>query len=390
MNGVCCMGLKVVTRLRAVCALLLAALIWLPAASATRQGTSETALTEPITVMTRNLFLGTNLSPVIDAAARARIRASPPRSPSWRSPCTRPGPRSTRPTSRLEPRLFADEIAEHEPDLVGLQEVAVWRSGPLEPRAVGVRNAELVDYDFGQMLLDELEERGLDYEQVVRSVEADLESPSAGPDGESPRDVRVTLHDVILVRAGNDLQVFRRGTGHFRAQRHLVVASAGHDFTRGFGWVDVRRGAQEVRFINTHLEVGDSRIGHAQALELVTGPGSASVPVVIVCDCNSDPRRPLRSLPYRALTAAGYVDQWLTLRHGGPGHTCCVPNTLRDSDPAALDHRVDFVFARATRLVRAQNGSVLGRPFGDDPDRGESLRPSDHAGIVMRLRSVPR
>jgi endonuclease/exonuclease/phosphatase family metal-dependent hydrolase len=284
--------------------------------------------------------------------------------------------------------MIAGEIAEHEPDLVGLQEVALWRSGALEPRAIGVRNAEQVDYDFEEMLLEALAERGLDYEPVVESVGADLESPSRGPVGESPRDVRVTLRDVILVRAGHDLHVLRRGSGHFRAQRHLAIGGAGLDFTRGFGWVDVRRGVQDVRFINTHLEVGDSRIGHAQALELVAGPGSASVPVVIVCDCNSDPRRPLRSLPYRALTGAGFVDQWLTLRHGGPGHTCCVPDTLRGSDPPGLDHRVDFVFARATRLVRSQHGSILGRPFGHDPNRGESLRPSDHAGVVMRLRSV--
>jgi len=383
------MGLKVVTRLRALCALVLAALIWLPAASATRQGTSETALTEPFTVMTRNLFLGTNLSPVIEAAAGSRPgRSSTVTELALAMHAARTQVDQTDFAARAG--LIADEIAEHEPDLVGLQEVALWRSGPLEPRAVGVRNAEWVDYDFGQMLLDALRERGLDYEPVVQTVEADLETPSTGPDGESPRDVRVTLHDVILVRGADDLRVLRRGSGHFRAQRHLVVAGAGLDFTRGFGWVDVRRGQQEVRFINTHLEVGDSRIGHAQALELVTGPGSGLVPVVIVCDCNSDPRRPLRSLPYRALTAAGFVDQWLTLRHGGPGHTCCVPNTLRASDPAALDHRVDFVFARATRLVRAQNGSILGRPFGHDPNRGESLRPSDHAGIVMRLRSVHR
>ena len=383
------MGMRVVTRLRAVCALVLAAVIWLPAASASRQGASATALTESITVMTRNLFLGTNLSPVIDAAERAR-----PGKPSTVTElalamhAARVQVDQTDFAARAG--LFADEIAEHRPDLVGLQEVALWRSGPLEPRAVGVRNAEQVDYDFQQMLLDALEERGLDYELVVESVEADLESPSTGPDGERPRDVRVTLRDVILMRTGEDLAVLRRGTGHFRAQRHLAVGGAGLDFTRGYGWVDVLRGAQEVRFINTHLEVGDSRIGHAQALELVNGPGSASVPVVIVCDCNSDPTRPLRSLPYRALTAAGFVDQWRTLRHGGPGHTCCVPNTLRHSDPAALDHRVDFVFARATRLVRAQSGSVLGRPFGHDPNQGDSLRPSDHAGIVMRLRSVHR
>lgn len=379
----------VVTRLRAVCAVVLAVLIWLPAASATRQGRSETALTEPITVMTRNLFLGTNLSPVIDAAARAR-----PGKPSTITELALAMHAARIQVDQTDfaarAGLIADEIAEHEPDLVGLQEVALWRSGPLEPRAIGVRNAEQVDYDFEQMLLDALRERGLDYAPVVESVEADLESPSTDAEGGSARDVRVTLRDVILARDGNELRVLRHGSGHFRAQRRLAIAGAGLDFTRGFGWADVRRGAQHLRFVNTHLEVGDSRIGHAQALELVSGPASASLPVVIVCDCNSDPTRPLRSLPYRALIAAGFVDQWLTLRRGGPGHTCCVPDTLRDSDPPALDHRVDFVFARATRPVRAQHGSILGRPFGHDPNRGESLRPSDHAGVVMRLRSVHR
>ena len=106
-----------------------------------------------------------------------------------------------------------------------------------------------------------------------------------------------------------------------RDQRAIAMPGADREFTRGYAWVDVRRGAQEVRFVNTHLEVGDSRISHAQANEVATGPAGVPRPVVVVCDCNSDPTRPLRSLPYRVFMGAGFVDQWRTLPGTPSGHT---------------------------------------------------------------------
>ncbi len=51
---------------------------------------------------------------------------------------------------------MAAEIADSEPDLVGLQEVALWRTG-----AFGVPPATAVAYDMLQSLLDELTVRGL-------------------------------------------------------------------------------------------------------------------------------------------------------------------------------------------------------------------------------------
>lgn len=61
---------------------------------------------------------------------------------------------------RIRARLLAEEIKRNSPDLVGLQEVALWRSGPLELTNVGAPNATKVDDDFLQLLLNELNGHG--------------------------------------------------------------------------------------------------------------------------------------------------------------------------------------------------------------------------------------
>lgn len=375
---------------RTAVASTLATLLWAPAFGTVQAGGSETALDGPVTVMTRNVYLGTDLFPLLETAAAL------PRSASRDKAVERLGAsmhaaRALVDSTDFETRarLLAREIAQHSPDLVGLQEVATWRSGPLERDAIGVTNARDVDYDFLSTLIEKLADEDQAYRVAVAIDEVDLESPSVGPDGERPRDVRVTLRDVILVRSDASLEVTDEGRGHFRAQKVMVGPGRSFPFTRGFAWVDVRRGAESFRFVTTHLEVGDSATSHAQAREIVAGPAAVPRPVILVCDCNSDPTRPLRSLPYRVFTGAGFVDQWRTLPRRGAGHTCCVPNTLRTTDAGLFDHRVDFVFARATRQIRAREGAVVGATLAGGGDE-EHLRPSDHAGLAVRIRSVPK
>ncbi|KQY56563.1 MULTISPECIES: endonuclease/exonuclease/phosphatase family protein [unclassified Nocardioides] len=339
-------------------------------------------LGHPVTVMTRNLFLGTDVFPIFAAAQaagspRARIDATARAMHEVRSLVA-----TTR--FRTRARLIAAEIARHDPDLVGLQEVALWRSGPREPDLVGVPNAVSVDLDFLRILMAELDSLDHDYLVVSSLGELDLEFPGYRTRSEPGRDVRLTLRDVVLVRVRDGLTVVDRGREHFTSRVRMRLPGRLVDFTRGHTWVDVENAGQRVRFINTHLEVGDPRVGRNQVRELLDGPAASRGPVVVVCDCNSDPMAGRRSMPYRGLTGAGFVDTWLTVPSGGPGHTCCTASNLLDDGPGVMDHRLDFVFARSRRGVVADRGTVLGAT-GAARDEVTGLWPSDHAGVVVRL-----
>src|SRR2546423_2562045 len=93
-------------------------------------------------------------------------------------------------------QAMATEIAATQPDLIGLQEVALWRTGPHTSPATA---AATIDQDFLQILLDALNARGLSYSAVSSVDNFDVQGPallsSAGL-----TDVRLTDRDVILAR----------------------------------------------------------------------------------------------------------------------------------------------------------------------------------------------
>ena len=83
---------------------------------------------------------------------------------------------------RVRSRLLAAEIAAVRPDLVGLQEVALWRYGPLDLERIGAPDAAEVDYDFLDLLLSELLAAGSATTSSRCRSEADVEAPAfAGP-----------------------------------------------------------------------------------------------------------------------------------------------------------------------------------------------------------------
>ena len=99
--------------------------------------------------MTRNLYLGADLAPAIGAPSLEAFVAAT-------GQILREVTANDFPT-RAEG--LAQEILEKKPDLVGLQEVALWRTGPpsLAPLLGGPGpNATTVRYDYLQLLLDQL------------------------------------------------------------------------------------------------------------------------------------------------------------------------------------------------------------------------------------------
>jgi endonuclease/exonuclease/phosphatase family metal-dependent hydrolase len=357
-----------------------------------------------LTVMTRNLYLGADVDRSVVVAIRAEADQSSPREVVVALANALHTSRAIvdRTDFTVRAALIADEIARTGPDLVGLQEVALWRSGDLELDRIGVLNATEVDYDFLQLLLDELARRGSSYTAASVGIRADVEGPSFtgnpfdGTVGEDARDVRLTMRDVILVRVEDGLAV--TGTGDHVYARNLTVPLLGAKvgFDRGYQWADVRHASCLLRFVNTHLEAYSSDIALAQASELLGDATATDRPTVIVCDINSDPLdasvRPPDEVPHNAayelITGpGGFTDEWLHWAPAEEGWTSGLSETVDDPTAERFDHRIDMVFARGPGggAIAVDHGLVTGTHRDDrDPDTG--LWPSDHGGVVLRLR----
>jgi len=283
---------------------------------------------------------------------------------------------------------IADEVAQSQPMLIGLQEAVLVRTdtpadGPATP-------ATTVDLDYVQILLDALESRGLSYEVVVELVGLDVELPSA-----LGFDVRHTDREVILARSdllSSELILTNPSSASFTVNCALPSATLGPiTIRRGWVAVDAQVRGRQFRFVSTHLD-GDclpftSAIQQAQAAQIVSGPAATDLPIVLVGDMNSTPNG--AGAAYNVLAAAGFDDAWSDAGIG-PGFTCCQDDDLLNST-SLLSSRIDYVLFRhaafphdSVAQMTAIDAAVVGDEVGDRTPSG--LWPSDHAGVVATLR----
>ncbi len=244
---------------------------------------------------------------------------------------------------------IAAGIAARRPQLVGLQEVALYRTTdrPFEELATHVA------YDFLQLVIDSLHARGLDYVAAAVDRTTDLQVPVIARFDASGQPVfagvRFTDGDAVLLRAD------------------VPHANARSGVYQGWSSVEATIGGATYRFVVTHLagqEVAELQV--AQTRELVALLADDSRPTVLVGDF------------------AGYADSWIEPDRRAPGLTCCERPDLLNPVPA-FDQRIDFIF---TRNLPA-GAPALGRDVvGDRPgDRTAGLWPSDHAGVVATFRA---
>ena len=394
------------SRLLTVVAALVTALglVLVPLGSAEAKKPDHQNRGKPLTVMTRNLYLGADINRPVLAAAGAE--AAHPGDTAAIVTALANATAYTRgivdqTNFNVRARLLAKELKKTKPALVGLQEVALWRHGVYEPGAIGVPNATEVDYDFLAILLKALRKKGLHYKAVQIGDRADVEAPSftgtfADP-GPAAQDVRLTMRDVILKRKRSDVKVLDSGNALYSHNLSITVSGVTFSFDRGYNWVDVRHGSKKFRFINTHLEAFGSDLALAQAQELLAKAPSPTRTNLIVCDCNSDPlnhtvkpgETAQHSAPYDFITGQGFADEWLRWKPAAQGWTSGLSELVNDSSAAGFDHRIDMVFARKAGGggLRVDRGWVTGTKLSDrDPATG--LWPSDHGGVVMRLRGL--
>jgi endonuclease/exonuclease/phosphatase family metal-dependent hydrolase len=352
-----------------------------------------------LTVMTRNIYLGGDINRPIRAALHRTgqdgVLALGHANHELRETVDRTD-------FATRGKLLAEEIAAARPDLVGLQEVALWRHGPIQLNQIGRLDATVVDYDFLAILLADLAARGFRYEIVRIQQESDVEAPAftgnpfAGTAG-SARDVRLTDRDVILVRGDAGIRIEGTGGANYSQRLEVRLGDTTFGFIRGYAWADVAVGSAKIRFATTHLESQSAQLARAQAEELLNGPaGNTGLSTVIVCDCNSNPASPAArsALPigsgaaYRLITNGhGFTDLWLQQPgRAGPGNTAWLSELL-NNERARFHRRIDLVLAKSVPPMQivASRAEITGDELSDR-DPASKLWPSDHAGVVVQLQ----
>lgn len=363
-----------------------------------------------VKVMTRNQYLGTDLTPVILAqtpqefiaaatAALAQIAAN---------------------DFPLRARRLATEVALTKPDLIALQEVY---------------DFTLNGGNFGPPFVNHLEEtlaalndKNQNYKVAATLNNLDISLPIPGIGL-----VRVLDRDVILIREDLDFTLL---DGHisegglcgvqiqnpvsvppFPSMLESMSSEDGCNYTiavqvslpfpppndtlvieRGFVGVDTTVRGRQYRFVNTHLEqrqpdptnTGSAIFQSLQAVELVgtllatTPPGRT---LILLGDFNSGPEDlPIAGItpPYQIIGGGGFADIWDTnplSRFDPQGLTCCEDADLSNRS-SVLYERVDIIFVSDTSFnpLAFAVGRVPIFPLRHPPNWA-----SDHRGVFGKL-----
>jgi endonuclease/exonuclease/phosphatase family metal-dependent hydrolase len=345
-----------------------------------------------LTVMTRNLYLGTALDNVVAASNEEEFVQAV--SQDWAHVVATDFP--------TRAKALAAEILRAKPDVVGLQEVSLWRDQTPSNIVTGTAgpNAPDVKYDFLAFLQAELAAGGTAYTAVSTSTNADVEAPRSNPDSlNGYTDVRLTDRDVILVRSELAGKFSGAESGHYTAQ-FSVPSAVGPPltFTRGWASINYRHDANRtVRIVVTHLEI---EAGPAGAIQIAQGDELleeiADDPnVVVLADINSAADCSTTDT-YKNLTEE-LVDAWWINRPNecdsdGPrkvsrpgggnlaGLSCCM-NELLDNSTSTATTRIDVVLSKGA--LTATSATATGNvPFRRSP---APLWASDHFGVVAQL-----
>jgi endonuclease/exonuclease/phosphatase family metal-dependent hydrolase len=312
-----------------------------------------------VTVMTRNLYIGANVDPIIEAAIAGRLDLIPDLVDQAFATMVH--------TSYPErAAAIADEIAAADPDLIGVQEAYFIQGGG-------------VTLDFIGILQQQLLGRGLDY-----YIAGAIQNTAVAVPGGAVGVVALVDYDVVLARGDvkTDKVVAQNFVTNFPP---FSIGGEELQILRGFVAVDAKVDGRKYRFVNTHPEPGPgpaAEIRQGQIAELIAYLDDEKLPVIIVGDMNTDgyTRRP----GYTMLIDAGYEDAWV--EYAGrrkPGLTAGHAPDL-SNETVDFTQRIDLILV--SRLERARVDIV-----GDEvEDRflasgGYYLWPSDHAGVVGKL-----
>lgn len=360
---------------------------------------------EQIKVMSRNIYLGADIFPVLAAAQNPDPIAVPL--------AVTEVFQSVHATNFPErAQALADEIERHKPDVIGLQEVSTWRTQIPGDFLIGNPTpASDVAYDFLDILMAALDARDLNYLVAVSVDNADLELPMVAgmqADGMTPvfGDLRLTDRDVILVKDSSKISFSNTYANNFTVNGITPVGGTNIEFTRGYTLADINVRGTEYRFVNTHLETGGSEpfitlqaVQMHELMQVIDATTMPSTPVILLGDFNSSPNDlPFTSTsgipgldslpmvpPYLQAVGSGYADLWLSKPKARDGFTCCFDAAVADED-ALLSERIDHIFFNPKdREIKKLKIKRVGQSNADMTDVS-GLYPSDHAGLFGKIK----
>ena len=323
----------------------------------------STPATEPLTMMTYNLYVGSSAEPLLSVENVLQVPQEVAIMYNNVIASDFPG----------RAAAIAKSIKMYQPHLIGLQEISlIRRQSPGDSIANRTADAEEVVLDFLQILMGALQAEGLNYQVAAQVENLDIEMPmftDAGID-----DIRLTDFDVILSRS--DVAVSRSMNANYT--NALTIEMLGLEVQRGYAAIDATVSGVTYRVVNTHLEAFAEGNRVAQVQELIGRLSDETLPIILLGDFNT--RAPDGTV-YHLLLSAGYVDLW-QMDSEGTGNTCCQDDDILN-EVSDLSVRIDQIFVRNLELPT----QILTHTIGDTPSERlpSGLWPSDHAGVVAHL-----
>ena len=324
----------------------------------------DTSDTEPLTVMTYNVYVGSSAEPLLSVENLGQVPGEV--AIMYNNVIASDFP--------MRAVTIAQSIKTYQPHVVGLQEISLIRRQSPGDRALGgTVQAEEVVMDFLQILTDALQAQDLNYQVAAKVENIDIEMPMLTEDGFV--DVRLTDYDVILARS--DVEISRPMSANYANALTLEVL-LGLEVKRGYAAVDATVSGTTYRVVNTHLEAFAEENRVAQTQELVDIFSDETLPIILLGDFNTTATD---GTAYQILLSAGYKDLW-QMDSEGSGNTCCQDDDILN-EVSDLSVRIDQIFVRNLELPASVVTQTVGDKSFDQLPSG--LWPSDHAGVVAHI-----
>ncbi|MCG9126813.1 endonuclease/exonuclease/phosphatase family protein [Candidatus Poribacteria bacterium] len=325
--------------------------------------TSDMPDTQPLTVMTYNVYVGSSAEPLLNVENIFQV-------PTEVAKMYDNVMASDFPSRAL---AIAKSIKEYHPHIIGLQEISlIRRQSPGDFIPDNPIMAEEVVLDYLKILMDALNTEGLNYQVAAQVENLDVEMPMISDTGLD--DIRLTDYDVILTR--NDVEISRQT--NYTYENKLIIDMLGLDIKRGYAAVDATVSGTTYRIVNTHLEAYTEENRIQQTKELIQILADETLPTIMLGDFNT---RAPDGNAYQLIQDADYFDLW-QMDSSGNGNTCCQDDDILN-EVSDLKVRIDQIFVRNFPTPSSVQTFTVGDKQEDKLLSG--LWPSDHAGVVALI-----